>query len=283
MIKKITIPTLLVVLLSAVFAVGALAAEEGPNPDQAAPERHRRQRYAGEVIGVNLGESTFTLRTRHAGEVTFLISEDTRFRGEVDGLEAMETGMKALVGARPTDRDLPLALFVGVSERLADLNRHAGRIIAVDPAAGSFQLETRDGEQISYLLNENTRFRGGVESIEDLAVGMAAGVGSFNQDDGAELAVVVVAGRVRERSRAAGTVTAVDLEGSSFVLETLSGAINTYQVGGDTRFESRDGSVQTLKDLQPGMKALVLSTQPEGGAALARRVLVAPHLQDTGG
>jgi hypothetical protein len=104
---------------------------------------------------------------------------------------------------------------------------------------------------------------------------MVAAVAAVRGGDGALEARFVAVGerddlpmRPNVDVRVAGRITSV--EGSSFTVETLAGAEKMFSVDGSTVFRSRDGSVEGIEDLQPGMRAIVAPGQePSDGAWLA--------------
>jgi len=76
--------------------------------------------------------------------------------------------------------------------------RVRGRVTAVDAAAGKFRLETPDGETVTFFVDENTRYRGQLESLDDMQEGWLAGVGAVERD-GKLWARLVIAGERPER------------------------------------------------------------------------------------
>jgi len=74
------------------------------------------------------------------------------------------------------------------------------------------------------------------------------------------------------RFHVAGEIAAVDTGGSSFELNTVRGGSLTIATDQDTHFRSVDGSLQSLDDLAPGMKALAAGTILSDGTYLARQV-----------
>jgi hypothetical protein len=78
-----------------------------------------------------------------------------------------------------------------------------GSVVAVDLAASTLTFEVqRTGEEITLLVDENTRFRsrgGLVEGLEDLQAGQPLLVVYRQQPDGSYLALQVLAGRPARR------------------------------------------------------------------------------------
>ena len=86
-----------------------------------------------------------------------------------------------------------------------------------------------------------------------------AAVAGVKQSDGSLLAHVVL---VRHPLlKLAGEVMSVDLESSSFLLDTRGGEELSTIVDENTRFRSREGEIKGLEDLQPGMVVVVIAKQ----------------------
>ena len=227
-------------------------------------------RAAGEITAVDVGSSTFSLRTRQGEDLTFTATEETRFRirgSEEGSLGDLEPGMRAVVLAEQgEDRTLiALGVAAGDPDDRPALSRFAGEITGVVPGRGTFTLRTQEGSEITFGTDERTRFRsrdGSIQGIHDLRQGMVALVGAAEGDAGMLLALFVAAGEREDIPgghdvdvRAGGRITSVG--GNSFSLETLGGEAMTFSVDGSTVFRSRDGSVDGIEDLQPGMRAIV--------------------------
>jgi hypothetical protein len=67
------------------------------------------------------------------------------------------------------------------------------------------------------------------------------------------------------RIRVAGTITAVDPSAGTFGLQSRAGESYTFYVTSETRFKSRDGSINSLADLQPEMLAIVVAIRNDAG------------------
>jgi hypothetical protein len=248
-------------------------------------ERPEIRRTQGEITRIDLGAQTFTLTTSEGQAISFQTSERTRYKGpqgSIQGLEDLEVGMRAMVGAIDIDGELPLALVV-VAARTEDIPdngfRLQGVISSIVPGQGTFTVETSSGESMEILTSDRTRFRsrdGSVEDIHDLQRDMRVGVGGVIQEDGSHLALVVIAGSGSggaggnqpgrpNVSRFGGHIISVG--GSSFTIEKPDGSQIIISVNEDTVFKSRDGSISGISDLQVGMIALVgAQTTSEGGA-----------------
>jgi len=73
----------------------------------------------------------------------------------------------------------------------------------------------------------------------------------------------------QEMVRFLGEITNVNLETSSFSLHSQAGDDLRFNTTERTKFRSRDGSIHSLEDLSPGMKALVLAFRDNDGNLVA--------------
>ncbi len=159
--------------------------------------------------------------------------------------------------------------------------RFIGEITEVDLDSSSFALHSIAGKNLRFAVGEQTVFRsrdGSIQGLSDLSVGMKALVSAIRDSEGDLLAVIVAASEANdlpEIKRSAGTITTVNAEESSFVLHTNQGQLQEYAVGSRTRYRSRDGSVQSLSDIEPGMAAVVVSLDREDQIPLALLIGVA--------
>ncbi|MGD2253380.1 MAG: DUF5666 domain-containing protein [Anaerolineales bacterium] len=224
-------------------------------------------RATGEITRVSLGENAFTLQTRDGEQLTFQVCDRTRFRsrdGSIHGLEDLEVGMLARVGALKGEDGSLTALVVAAGHKPEppERFRFMGEITQVIPGQETFTLQTREGREISFQVGDRTQYRsrdGSVEDIHDLKKGMVALVVAIEQEDGSWLALLVAAANPGQGPsvdvRAAGQIIA--LGSRSFTLRTRDGRELAISVDGSTAYRSPDGSVQSFDDLQVGMLALV--------------------------
>jgi hypothetical protein len=76
-----------------------------------------------------------------------------------------------------------------------------------------------------------------------------------------------------DRVQATGKIMSLELEASTFNLQTNAGEVMLFQVDDNTRYRSPGGSVGGLGDLEVGMRAFVIGLQQEDGVLLARLVI----------
>ena len=156
------------------------------------------------------------------------------------------------------------------SQRLG--KRARGSVTGVDIEGSSFNLHTLRGEDLTLHVSEGTIYVGRVQSLQDLEEGMQAAIGAIQQEDGSLLALVVLARKPLIKH--AGTITAVDASGETFTLDTRLGETQEITVDEYTRFRSKDGAIQGLEEVQPGMLAVVVAKVSENSELVARLVLV---------
>ena len=185
-------------------------------PPDFVPGERFGARALGKVTAVDAEAGSFTLHTRRGEDLTVRVDEHTRFRG-VASLVELQPGMFAAVGGQSQEDGTLLARVVLVRRgRLA--RRFAGRVVAVDAEAGTFDLQTRRGDTLTFHVTDETRYRGQVSGLSDLQPGMAAVVGARRDADGHWVAVMVAAGERPEATRLLGKITAVDAEAGTFDL-----------------------------------------------------------------
>lgn len=151
-----------------------------------------------------------------------------------------------------------------------------GIVTAVDAAANEFSIENRDGESITFMVNADTKYlsrEGELESFDDLVVDMVVGVKAVGNEEGTLVAkaVAYIDPAMVNAERAGGEVIAVGSD--SFTIMTRNDEELTLQVDEDTRFKSRDGSLEGLDDLEVGMKVGTIYIENEDGSLLAKAVL----------
>ncbi|MEX0787363.1 MAG: DUF5666 domain-containing protein, partial [Anaerolineales bacterium] len=174
---------------------------------------------------------------------------------------------------------LPAAVSAAEGDPGAGRFRAAGEVTGVDPAASTFTLHTRAGEDLVITVTDETRFvsrQGEIDGLEDLEAGMKAFVRGEVTADGAHIAKTVGVGNPGDRpdhARYAGAVTSVG--DRSFSIQPREGGEVTFLVDENTEFHSRDGSVNGLEDLRIGMHVGVGAAAQDDGSLLALNVLAA--------
>ncbi|MEJ2011976.1 MAG: DUF5666 domain-containing protein [Anaerolineales bacterium] len=174
--------------------------------------KERIFRVKGEITGSVPGQDTFSLVTHEGETYTFQVSDRTRFRspdGTVTSIHDLKKGMTALVGAIETEEHGNLALLVAAGQpaerpERPSIDIRAGGIVR-SLGGDTLTIETRNGESITFLVDENTVYRsrdGSISGYADLETGLIALVGGSKLGDGDLLARWVGAGKPPARTNA---------------------------------------------------------------------------------
>lgn len=278
MFKKLMFPMTLALLLSPL--VGSVAFAQANQPP--ASKLNGGWRVLGQVSTVQ--SSQIAVKTRAGAERSIAVDEKTGYRGvhgELLTLQDIKAGNWIAVIMRLGAGNQPVARLVVVLPSDFDPSqrfgvRARGKVTSVDGQAQKFTLHSLQGVDLTFSVNAATQYWGQVKSLADLQKGMVAGVGAVQQSDGSNLALVVLA-RI-PFVRHTGTVLSVDAAANQFTLHTLKGEDVIIAVDANTRFRSRDHSIQGIQDLQPQMVAYVTARQAGDGSLLA--VMVAAGDKD---
>jgi len=267
----------------AVFAPGKV--DENPTarlvillPGEFDPSQWAEVRTRGKTMQVDLDANSFVVQTNSGEEQTLIVDETTRFFGQLSGLSDLQIGWEVAVGGVETDDGGLLARLV-IAADVQNTKVHAGTITEVIPAAGTFTLQTRQGEEWTIAVDENTNYNsraGEIEALDDLAPDMAAMVFGSPQEGGVFLATRVIAGDAEDLPnydvKNLGQVTNVGDD--SLTLEPRNAEEMTFLVDEETTFRARGGEVNGLGDLEEGMFALVGAYETEDGQLLAKLIFV---------
>ena len=259
MFKKVVLPVIAAILLAVTFSGTALAAE-GDHPDLL--------KTRGEVIAVDPAAGKFRIETSDGTVLTFFVNDETNFRG-LESLDEMEVGWKAGVAAREDEHGKLWAVLV-IAGDTSDFQHVRGKVIDVNTSAGKFAIETPDGAEMRFFVDEKTRFGGQISSLEELEVGMGAGVAYTEHSEGKLIAVGLIAGNAPEMIKANGEVTAVDADLGKFEIVTPEGTRMRFFVDDKTRYQ---GQLSSLEEMQVGWKAGVTAKEGEDGELTAVLVI----------
>lgn len=169
----------------------------------------------------------------------------------------------------------PLGVTYADIERPQEKVRIVGEIKDVDISSVSFILNTRRDQDIRILVTDLTDFRSRgdwIDGLEDLEVGMKALVIGERQAENTIEALTIAARNPKDLpdiSRSFGEIASINPEEEAFTLETRKGELLPFIVNERTRFRSREGNVEELSDLEPGIPAAVVAVGREGNQALA--------------
>lgn len=223
----------------------------------------------GEVTEVDPIAGKFRIKNPDGNIITFFVDENTRYGGQISGLEELQVGWKAGVAAIETE-DGKLMTKALIAGEAPELIKAKGVVTAVDPGAGNFEIETSDGRVMRFFVNDKTRYQGQLSSLDEMQVGWQAGVVAKADEDGKLWAVMVIAGDRPEIIRAKGTVFSVAVGAGKFKLTKPDGTVLTIFVDENTKFR---GQVENLGDLEKDMRAGVVAIEQADGSLLARLVV----------
>ncbi|KAA3647073.1 MAG: hypothetical protein DWQ07_06145 [Chloroflexi bacterium] len=258
-------------------------------PDDFDPSDVRGRLVRGEVIAVSFSEETFTLNTADDHVVRIVTTLETNFYGGLSSFDDIKLGIHIIVQAQPSDVDPATAeslVAAGVASGTGQrpgAKRFAGLISAVNLDASTFTIDKRNGEQSTFLVDDETQFHsrdGVVLSLAEVEAGMAAVVGAELVDDGTLLAKGVAVGEadLLDAEKARGEVTTVG--DASFTLTTRDGAVLTFSVTDTTRFVSRDPEFNGLEDIEIGMNlAVAYEGSPDATSLTALAVVAGAKLE----
>jgi hypothetical protein len=158
-----------------------------------------------------------------------------------------------------------------------DLGRGLGQVTAL--AEASFTVVARSGQSRTLQVDAATTFEdrsGEPRAFSDVEIGDWL-AGTFEHQAHETLVarrVIILGPEIRRPElRAAGEITAVDPGDSAFDLHTRRGEDLRIQVTVETRFRGRDGTIQSVDDLEPGMVAAVTADRADDGALEALAVV----------
>ena len=232
MLKKIVLSFMAALLIAVSFSSIVFAAEDDPNGSVKA---------RGEVIVVDLKAGNFQIENNDGTTLTFFVSEETRFRG-FESLDELQVGWKTGVTARE-DQDGKLWAVVVIAGDRADLIKVRGKITDVNTSAGKFSIEKQDGTKMTFFVDENTRYGGQIQGLEDLQVGWGAAVVAKEPNPGKLVAVGLIAGDAPDLVKAKGAVTSVTVSAEKFEIETSDGRTIQYFVDEKTRYQGQLSSL----------------------------------------
>lgn len=152
----------------------------------------------------------------------------------------------------------------------AQRGRFLGQVAST--GANSFELHTRRGLDLTVRVDGQTTYhdiQGNPKSFSDISAGTEVGVATERRGEALFARRVVIlpecAGTPGDPClyKGVGEVTSVDSD--SFEFTGRRGRQWTFEVDASTRFRSRDGSLDGIEDLKPGMKVFVAAWEHEDG------------------
>lgn len=275
---------LIAVLVLSTLTAGVVFARETSGPKTHPETRERHRLLVGQVI--RLGESDFDLESPNGDVHTAQVTGETVFR-----IRSSEGDL----GDTANFEDLTLGRWVGVNNRRNAEGEFSARLVVIlpedfDPAdiqarpavgevtqvnngQSTFEILTAAGKTLTFGVDENTRFAGIIASLTDLEKGLKVSVLAVEQEDGTLLAKLVGARNPEniQFEKIGGKISAIGAD--SLTITTRDGESRTFPVTDETRFASRDGSYQSLDDLEVGLPVLILVDR-DGSPDQAAAVLV---------
>jgi len=141
-----------------------------------------------------------------------------------------------------------------------------------------FTIETRNGTEVTVLVDDDTRYFGDLESFNDIEVGLQVAVMGAREGDQTISAKAVGSGEFPLGKRAGGEVTAVDSD--SLTIENRDGESLTFQVDGETLFFSRNDEIDSLSDIEVGDHARVHYEEASDGTLIAKSIAAGTPKED---
>ncbi|MGD8455159.1 MAG: DUF5666 domain-containing protein [Anaerolineales bacterium] len=272
MFKKLSMAFIAALLMLVAFAGVAAAQTDTPTDGDG---EGRLRTALGQVVSI--GDSFFTMTVRRP-EATILVTDDTVFKnrdGSTASLGDLEVDRWVLVTARKNeDGDFTARRVILMPEGFdpADLNlvRMSGEVDKINNGQNTFTITKLDGESVTLNVDGNTRWLGALSELKDLEKGMKVGVVAKGQEDGSLLAKIVAARD--EDSQGGRAIGQVSVVGTSDLTVETRRSVYTFLVDEDTQFISRDGSVDSLEDLEAGMKVVVVFVIQDDDSLLAKRI-----------
>jgi hypothetical protein len=160
----------------------------------------------------------------------------------------------------------------GALRRLLRFNAVLGQVTAVGQS--DFTVQNRDGDSLTFKVDDNTRFRGKDKAelaLDDLKTGAWVAVIAPRRGTEAGVARLVAVlpddfDPAKVPAVHAGEIVSVDAKAGTLTLKTLQdGQELTFAADSSTRFRSLDNKVQGLGDLQAGLYSLVTSKSATAG------------------
>ncbi|MCJ7715022.1 MAG: DUF5666 domain-containing protein [Anaerolineales bacterium] len=222
----------------------------------------------GKITDVNTSAGKYTLERPDGTEMTFFVDENTRYGGQLQGLEDLKVGWQAGVVAKEANPGKLMTMLL-IAGDAPELVKAKGVVTSVNASAGKFEIKTPDGRTVQFFVDEKTRYQGQLSSLEDMKVGWQAAAAAKEGDNGKLTAVLVIAGTRPEQVRAQGIIAGVDASAGKFRLEKPDGTVLTFFLDERTQFR---GQAENIRDLKEGWRAGVVALEQADGQLLARLV-----------
>jgi len=244
-------------------------------PEDFDPENLPERRVGGLVQEVNSVDKTITIETRDKETLTLQVTGDTHFIGKNNTLGDVKECMVVLAGVKGENQPFE-AVFLSTQYLV---KRIVGTLSEVNTDGDTITIETNQEDEITFSLDENTKFisRGDeIKNLEDLKVGMLIVISTKAGDQNDQLAVSIAAISKDDLPefdlKVSGKIT--EIEKGKFSIETENDATYTFQMDEETIFRGLQGKVARLLRPKIGSRVFVGANQLEGDTYLAKVVFI---------
>lgn len=275
---------MIVVFALAALAVGVVSAKTQAD-DKPLPETQQRPHLMlGQIV--RLGENEIEMESPNGDMHTVLVTDETIFRmrsgeqetGEAASFDDLSVGLWVGVGNRPDEAgEFSAGLVVILPEDFDPANIQArpalGEVTKINNGQSTFTILTKADQELTFSVDENTRFAGMIADLTDLEKGMKVAVGAVKLEDGTLLAKFVGARNPEniQFEKVGGKISAIS--GDSLTITLRDGEARTFTVAPETRVASRQGAYESLDDLEVDLPVVVLVSR-DGNPDEAAAVLV---------
>jgi len=222
--------------------------------------RHHRPRGAlGQVTAIQ--DNAFTMKLRDGKEVTVNVTDQTKFRKAGSGeasFSDLQVGNWVMVAGRHDNGENEARLVVILPDDFDPnaIHHTAGKIESVDADAHTFTITTRQGDELTVQITDQTRFRG-ISGESDLKPDMMVVVVYRQKGDETPTAMLVAVPTQKGARGAAGEVTAVG--DNSITIKPRRGGEITVTLAENACIRSPQGDPLSLSDVHVGDFARMLT------------------------
>ncbi|MBE9525243.1 MAG: hypothetical protein IMY76_09090 [Chloroflexi bacterium] len=246
-------------------------------PDEFNPMVLFSLRVRGQIDSIDPDTKNFSLRLRNGKSVIFTLIEKTRFIGQDRNLSDLQIGQNVIVVGKLRD-DAPALAAVIVTHVRNTPKRYAGVITDVKPFSEIFILSTQQGDEMTFIVSEKTKFtspNNEIQSLSDMQTGMLAIVLTVTENDGIATATHIGIGNKDDipkfEIKAVGQISAL---GADFLtIQTRRDEMLVFQITSETKFRGRSGP-DSLDDLEMGMNIFIGGQELEAGELLAQWIII---------
>jgi hypothetical protein len=244
-------------------------------PEDFDPENLPERRVGGLVQEVNSVDKTITIETRDKETLTLQFTGNTHFIGKNNTLGDVKEGMVILAGLKGENE--PFEVVFLSTQYL--VKRIGGTLSEVNTDGDTITLKTKQEEEITFSVDENTKYinrENEIKNLEDLKVGMLIVVSTKAGDQNDPLAMSIAATSKDDLPefdlKVSGKVT--EIQKGKFSIETEDGATYTFQMDEETIFRGLQGKIARLLRPKIGSRVFVGANQFEADIYLAKVVFI---------